>query len=49
MDRILSMLEDEDRLVRESACLALGLMKAGVKAEEAVAEKWFVINCTILC
>lgn len=36
------MLEDEDRLVRESACLALGLMKAGARAEEAVAEKWLV-------
>lgn len=40
VDRILSQLDDEDRLVRESACLALGLMKPGVKAEEAVAEKW---------
>lgn len=40
VDRILNQLEDEDRLVRESACLALGLIKPGGKCEEAVADKW---------
>ena len=39
VDRIIAMLEDEDRLVRESACLALGSLKAGGKSEEAVANR----------
>ena len=47
VDRILNQLEDEDRLVRESACLALGLIKPGGKCEEAVADKWFVF-CTLV-
>ncbi|XP_052075689.1 uncharacterized protein LOC127713101 [Mytilus californianus] len=40
VDRIMGMLDDEDRLVRESACLALGFLKPGTKAEEVVADKW---------
>lgn len=40
MDKIIAKLEDEDRLVRESACLALGYLKAGVKSEKAVADRW---------
>ncbi|XP_060075823.1 uncharacterized protein LOC132555490 isoform X2 [Ylistrum balloti] len=40
VDKIISKLDDDDRLVRESACLALGFLKAGGKSETAVADRW---------
>ncbi|XP_062571583.1 uncharacterized protein LOC134233623, partial [Saccostrea cucullata] len=40
VEKIIGMLEDVDRLVRESACLALGYLKAGGKSEQAVADRW---------
>lgn len=40
MEKIIGMLEDDDRLVRESGCLALGYLKAGGKSELAVADRW---------
>ncbi|XP_033748675.1 uncharacterized protein LOC117333479 isoform X2 [Pecten maximus] len=40
VDKIISKLDDDDRLVRESACLALGYLKAGGKSESAVADRW---------
>ncbi|XP_048742327.2 uncharacterized protein LOC125655838 [Ostrea edulis] len=40
VEKIIGMLEDDDRLVRESACLALGYLKAGGKSEQAVADRW---------
>lgn len=40
VEKIIGMLEDDDRLVRESGCLALGYLKAGGKSELAVADRW---------
>ncbi|XP_021374753.1 uncharacterized protein LOC110464060 isoform X1 [Mizuhopecten yessoensis] len=40
VDKIICKLDDDDRLVRESACLALGYLKAGGKSEVAVADRW---------
>lgn len=40
VEKIIGMLEDDDRLVRESACLALGYLKVGGKGEQAVADRW---------
>ena len=40
VDKIISQLEDEDRLVRESACLALGHLRADGKAVTAVIDRW---------
>lgn len=40
VEKIMGMLEDDDRLVRESGCLALGYLMAGGKSELAVADRW---------
>ena len=37
--RLVELLEDEDRLVRESACLSLGFLKAG-KAVDHIVDRW---------
>lgn len=44
VEKIIGMLEDDDRLVRESGCLALGYLKAGGKSELAVADRWYVFS-----
>ncbi|KAK7087902.1 uncharacterized protein [Littorina saxatilis] len=39
VQKLVSLLEDEDRLVRESACLSLGYMQA-VDAVDAIVDRW---------
>ncbi|KAL5017556.1 hypothetical protein ScPMuIL_007145 [Solemya velum] len=40
VEKIIKQLDDKDRLVRESGCLALGYLKATGKAEQAVVDVW---------
>ena len=39
--RLVELLEDEDRLVRESACLSLGYLKSS-KAVDHIVDRWYV-------
>lgn len=48
LSKLLKALEDEDRLVRESACFALGFLQAA-SAVEAIADRWSVHLRLLLC
>ncbi len=47
-DSLIKLLNDEDRLVRESACLSLGHMKSSQGIPHIV-DLWWVVQCVHVC
>lgn len=46
-DSLMKLLGDEDRLVRQSACLAQALLKE-TKAVQKISDLWYVVSCAVL-